>query len=139
VAICSRGRWHVGFRLRCFISESLAPRRRFGSIVNQGTISTRLKPLQNGENEVQGFIVCNSPPINSHFGLVRGNSAVVQFSVSMKWRCAYNDVTYSRISKWQDPEVQTSTFCSYQAGLKWLTPGADVASPLLEQCTEIQL
>jgi hypothetical protein len=62
---------------------SLAPRCRFGSIVNQGTISTRLKPLQNGENEVQGFIVCNSPPINSHFGLVRGNSAVVQFSVSM--------------------------------------------------------
>ncbi len=62
---------------------SLAPRCRFGSIVNQGTVSTRLKPLQNGENEVQGFIVCTAPSIDSHVGLIRGNSAAVQFSVSM--------------------------------------------------------
>ncbi len=62
---------------------SLAPRCRFGSVVSQGTIATRLKPLANGENEVQGFIVCKAPSISSHLGLVRGNSAVVQFSVSM--------------------------------------------------------
>ena len=62
---------------------SLAPRCRFGSLVNQGIVTTRLKPLQNGENEIQGFIVCKAPSLNSHFGLIRGNSAVVQFSVSM--------------------------------------------------------
>jgi hypothetical protein len=62
---------------------SLAPRCRFGSVVNQGSISTRLLPLKNGGNEVQGFIVCRTPSIDSHIGLIRGNSAVVQFSVSM--------------------------------------------------------
>jgi hypothetical protein len=107
---------------------SLAPRCRFGSIVNQGTVATRLKPLQSGENEVQGFIVCTAPSIDSHFGLIRGNSAVVQFSVSMN---GGTSVTTSALAKSQNAGSGSTDFEFLQLS-GWTEVayfGADVVLP----------
>jgi hypothetical protein len=107
---------------------SLAPRCRFGSIVNQGTVATRLKPLSNGGNEVQGFIVCKAPSMGSHFGLIRGNSAVVQFSVSMNGGAS---ATPSPLAKSQNAGSGSTDFTFLQLS-GWTEAayfGADVVLP----------
>ncbi len=107
---------------------SLAPRCRFGSYVNQGTVAKRLKPLENGENEVQGFIVCTSPSIDSHFGITRGNSAVVQFSVSMN---GGTSVTSSALAKSRNAGSGSTDFNFLQLS-GWTEVayfGADVVLP----------